>query len=230
MKKEASVFLILLVLVSAGAFAQNSGISGNIDNYVKNFIEKGGLNGSSVDQITEIDQSLLPDDVEIKEVDKNKVGIYEVNYTGDSGDKESVYVIMYSTPKLKQKAETKNVQIVVFGSSTSNNESKFLDSSTGVQTGENTGYVMLHSGSLTGISSSSGILEGDGQIAIKIYKNGEDTGFENLISFEDDKKIDYDIQSEGAVSYVAGDIISVYVEQRGNLKWGNVITSVEITS
>jgi hypothetical protein len=229
MKKEVSVFLILLVLVSAGAFAQTS-VTSDINNYVKGFIEKGGLNGSSVDQITEIDQSSLPDDVEIKEVDKNKVGIYEVNYTGDSGDKESVYVVTYSTPKLKQKAETKNVQIVVFGSSTSNNESKFLDSSTGVQTGENAGYVMLHSGSLTGISSSSGILEGDGQIVIKIYKNGEDTGFENLISSEDDKKIDYDLQSEGAVSYDAGDIISVYVEQQGNLKWGNVITSVEITS
>lgn len=230
MRKEVGIFLVLFVLVSAGAFAQTVGISDDVNTYIKGFIEKGGLNGSSVDQIREINQADLPDDVEIKEIDKNKVGIYEVNYTGDSGDKGSVYVVTYSTPKLKQKTESKNTQIFAFGSGSESTESKFLDSSTGVQTGENVGYVMMHSGSITGISSSLKILEGEGQLEIRVYKNGEDTGFENLISSSDDKKVDYDLQSEGVLSYEAGDIISVYVEQKGNLKWSSVITSLEVTS
>ncbi|MEK6873224.1 MAG: hypothetical protein AABW91_00075 [Nanoarchaeota archaeon] len=231
MRKEVSVFLVLLVLISAGAFAQTAtGVGDDISSYVKGFIEKGGINGSSVGKVTEIDQANLPDDVEIKEIDKNKVGIYEVNYTSDSGNEESVYVITYATQKLKQKTESKNTQIFVFGSNTQNSESKFLDSSTGVQTGENVGYVMMHTGSITGISSSLSISEGDGKLEIKIYKNGEDTGFENLISSNDNKKVDYDLQSENVVNYESGDVISVYVEQQGNLKWSNVITSVEVTS
>ena len=39
-----------------------------------------------------------------------------------------------------------------------------------------------------------------------------------------------DLQSEGVLSYEAGDVISVYVEQKGNLKWSSVITSLEVTS
>ncbi|MBS3073137.1 hypothetical protein J4477_04860 [Candidatus Pacearchaeota archaeon] len=230
MRKEVSVFLILFVLISAGAFAQTTVIGDNIDNYVKNFIEKGGINGSSVDKITEVDQSSLPDDVEIKEIDKNKIGIYEVNYTEDSGDSGSVYVITYSTPKLKQKTESKNTQIFVFGSNSENNKSNFLDSSAGVLTGDNVGYVMMHSGSITGISSSIRLVEGEGLLEIKVYKNGEDTGFGNLITSDDNKKVDYDLQSEGVASYSAGDVISVYVEQQGNLKWSNVITTLEVTS
>jgi len=232
MKKGVTLLFAFLILVSAGALAQT--FSGNVDegvsNYIQGFINKSGIESGEVKTINEIDQSNLPKDLEIKKIDSNNLGIYEVNYTKKDGVASKVFVVTYSTPKLKQQDSIKNIQSFVFGTSGVKNDSIYLDSATGVMSRKNIGYVMLRGGSLTGLSTSLEIYSGDGNLKIKVYKNGEDTGFENLVSSDDKKKIDYDLQSEDVVNYKAGDVISVYVLQEGDLNWGNVITTLEVTS
>ncbi len=43
-------------------------------------------------------------------------------------------------------------------------------------------------------------------------------------------KKDYDVQSEDIVKFEAGDIISVSVEENGDVVWKDVITMVEIVT
>ena len=106
----------------------------------------------------------------------------------------------------------------------------YLDTSAGVESGAEIGYVMMRSGSITGISTSVYISNGNGNLRVKVYKNGKNTGFENLISSQDSKKVDYDLQSEDVLSYKPGDIISVYVEQAGEINWSRMNTMIETTS
>ena len=89
---------------------------------------------------------------------------------------------------------------------------------------------MMHPGSITGISTSLEITQGTGKLYIRVYKNGEDTGFSNIISSEDTKKIDYDIQSEKSLTFYQGDVITAYIENPDNLSWKNAIVTVETTS
>ena len=58
----------------------------------------------------------------------------------------------------------------------------------------------------------------------------QDTGFSNIISSSDAKKIDYDLQSEDIITYEAGDVIAVYVENADNIKYSNVNTIIETTA
>ncbi|MEM3113110.1 MAG: hypothetical protein QXI33_01650 [Candidatus Pacearchaeota archaeon] len=235
MKKEGLIFLILVIvlagLVVAQSFSNSGIISENEEKYIKEFINKTGIVESDIKNIEKVDQSGLPNDIDIKKIDENKVGIYEVNYTKNNESKK-VFVVTYSSNEFKKlEDKTKNIQTLFFGYSGILSSSSYLESSSGVKLNENLGYVMLRSGSVTGISTSLEIPEGEGDVYIRVYKNGEDTGFGNLISSSDSEKIDFDIQSEGIVSYKPGDIISVYVSKGSeNIKWGNVVTSVELTN
>ena len=235
MKKEAMLIISLVLLFSAGAFAATFSaekISGTIteevSKYIEYFIEKEGVTSENVDKITEIDQSNLPAGADLRQIDKNNIGIYEVNYTKE-GVAKRVFVVTYSTNEFEGTGGGKTIQSYVFGYGGIANESDYLDSTTGVKTGVENGYVMLRQGSVTGISTSME-LSGKGSVYVKVYKNGEDTGFGNLISSEDKQKIDYDLQSEGVITFEPGDILSVYVEIAGEAEWGNVITTVEATS
>lgn len=234
MKKEVFILFGFIFIILAGAFVfaaesnQLNSISQEVQNYVKGFVEKGGINETSVQSVTEIDKNSLPDDIDIKKIEDNKVGIYQVNYS-DQGEQKKVYVITYSAEEFKKQEQPKNVQYLQFGK-TLGSASVYLDSASGVESGEDNGYVMMRSGSITGISTSVIISDGNGKLSIRIYKNGEDTGFENLISSQDKKKLDYDLQSEDIVTYAPGDIISVYVEQIGDINWSRMTTMVETIS
>lgn len=232
MKKEVAIFLILIIIISAGAFAQSISeeiLGKEVSDYIKNIASNKGIDNSQIKGIKKIDSNKLPDQIDIKHIDKNNVGIYEVNYTSQN-DSRQLFIVTYSTDNLVAKTDSKNVQYFSFGISGNNSESTYLETSVGVKTSEEVGYVMIRSGSITGISTSLEIYDGKGSVEIKVYKNGKDTGFSNLISSKDKKKIDYDAQSEGILEYVPGDVISVYVYQNGKLNWGNVVTSVETTS
>ena len=232
MKKEVFLLFVLVFLVSAGVFAQtfSEEISENVGDYIKGFVNGTGVNEDSINSINKINQSELPDNVEIKDIDENKIGIYEVNYTSGN-DTKKIYVVTYSTTQFKEKSAPliKNIQNIYFGYSESSDSADYLNAATGVAVSGDKGYVMLRPGSVTGISTSLD-LTGDGKVFVTVYKNGESTGFHNLILSVDNKKIDFDIQSENAVNYNAGDIISVYVETSGDVNWGNAITIVETTS
>ena len=101
MRKEAGFAIVLLVILSAGAFAQSVDLDSDVQNYIKSFANKGGVLEKEIKTISEIDQASLPDNVDIREISNNKVGIYSVNYSENGADK-SIYVITYATQKLKQ--------------------------------------------------------------------------------------------------------------------------------
>lgn len=226
------IFLILILAVSAGAFAQSiseNDIGQNVEDYIKGFIKNDGIKSEHVNKIKKIDPNQLPAEVDIQEISDNYVGIYEVNYSTGNESKK-VFVVTYSSDNLDSKTEIKNIQYLSFGISGSINSSTYLESSVGVKTSGEVGYVMMRSGSITGISTSLEIYSGDGELEIRVYKNGKDTGFNNLISSDGKRKVDYDLQSEEIVNYNAGDVISVYVYQNGELNWGNVVTLIESTS
>ena len=232
MRKEAIFAIVIVILVSAGAFAQtisDSSISEEVSIYIKSFVDKEGIKGEQIKNVTQVDPNNLPDEVDIKKIEKNNIGIYQVNYVDNNTDKK-VFVVTFSSNELKKtEKETKNIQLLNFGYNGNSSDSSYIDTATGVRSSSDIGYVMLRPGSVTGASTSMKI-EGDGKVNIKIIKNGDDTGFSNTISSSDSKKKDYDIQSEGVISYEAGDVISVYVEVSGDVNWGDVVTIVETTS
>ncbi len=234
MKKEVLLsFLVILLVLSAGVLAQE--ISNNLDidteKFVKKFVEGSEIaKNGKVESVNSVNQSELPDDLEIKEINENNLGIYEVNFTDEVGFSKKVFVVTFATNDFKkQEAPMKNVQNLYFGLSTESSQSDYLETSTGVKTGEQIGYVMLREGSITGISSSLE-LSGKGKILISVYKNGVDTGFYNLIDSDGKNAIDFDLQSENVVTYNPGDIISVYVQKSGSVSWKSVVTTVETTN
>ena len=237
MKKEVLLsVLVILFIFSAGVLAQEVTKEGltqeEVDNFITEFVEDTNfIDEGKVENINEVDQSDLPEDIQVQDIDENNLGIYEVNFTDDLGEKKKVFVVTYATNEFKKKevSITKNVQYLYFGISDEMDESSYLETSSGVKTGKQIGYVMLRSGSITGISTSLEV-SGAGKLLVKVYKNGEDTGFHNLITTEGKSNIDFDLQSEDILNYQPGDIISVYVQQFGTVDWNNVVTSVETTN
>jgi hypothetical protein len=246
MKKEVLLLILVgLFIFTAGVLAQEAnGLDDDASNeetedpalaeeYVRGFVEKSDFaKKGEVNTVSVVNQSELPEDIQIKEIDENNVGIFEVNYTDkEIGDSKKIFVVTYAAKTFKKKEQviTKNIQNLFFGIANEQAISSYLETANGVQTGENTGYVMLRSGSITGISTTLE-LSGNGKLFIRVYKNGEDTGFHNLITSEGEGTIDFDLQSEGIVNYKPGDVISVYVQQSGTVAWKNVVTTVETTS
>ena len=224
--------LFLFLILSAGVFADTvteGAISKDVEKYVESFVTKSGIEKERIKNVKEVDMGKLPDEVKIKEIGDNHVDIYEVDYSLSEQDENKLYVITYSTDKFEAINDVKNLNYFTFGYSENSEESGYLETASGVVSDEEKGYVMMRGGSITGVSTSLS-LEGDGYILIKIYKNGEDTGFENKISTDDQKYIDYDLQSEDLVTFDAGDIMGVYVESYGNVTWSSVTSSVEITT
>jgi len=228
--KGVIIFLSLVLLVSASVFAEvvtEGAVSKEVSDYVGSFVEKGGIEKGEIKDIKKIDQDDLPDEVEIKQIDKNNVGIYEVNYT-EGEELKNIFVVTYSTNEFKPaQVISKNIQYLNFGYSGMAIGSSYLNSATGVGSGPDLGYVMMRPGSITGISTSLTLEKG--RVDIRIYKNGIDTGFGNLVSSDDERKIDYDLQSEDVVVYEPGDVIAVYVETIGGASWGDVVTIFETT-
>lgn len=228
MKKEVLLVIGIFFLVSAGVLAQEVGISSEVEEYIKDFVEKGGIEKDKIKDVVEVDKNDLPNDLNIQDIGKNNIGIYEINYT-EGDEVKKIFVVTYATSEFKKKSVSviRNIQNIYFTYSGVSSEDDFLTAS-GVSL-DNKGYVMLRSGSITGISTNLDI-SGNGRIFIKVYKNNVDTGFENLISSNDLKSLDYDLQSEKVVKYYPGDVISVYVTIEGEANWGEVVTIVETTS
>lgn len=231
MKKEVIAFaFIFLILAGAFVFAQtvsDSSVPQDVATYVKDVAQKSGVDQNSINNITQVDQSSLPNDINIQNIDKNNVGIYEVNYSTSNNTQKKVYVITYSTPQLPQEKTSTSVQYLSFGYSGSSSDSNYLTAA-GVAVNNDNGYVMMRSGSITGISTSLGSSDGAGKIYIKVYKNGQDTGFENMIASDYSSKKTYTTQSADSVNFEPGDVISVYVQDVNGMKWGDAVTMVEV--
>ena len=75
------------------------------------------------------------------------------------------------------------------------------------------------------------MLEAGSEIKIVVVKNGEAISFGNSLDADSNGvKVDYDVQSNEVVTFVPGDVISVYLEDSNGAKYKNVITMLEITT
>tara|TARA_Y100000310_G_scaffold345731_1_gene468969 strand:+ start:3914 stop:4615 length:702 start_codon:yes stop_codon:yes gene_type:complete len=233
MKREVLLLVLVgLFIFTAGVLAQETGVVDSVkEEFIEEFVEDSDfVREGEVDSVSQVNQSELPEDIQIQDIEENNVGIFEVNFTeSESGEEKKVFVVTYATNDFRKKevSVTKNIQSLFFGMSDEQVVSSYLETANGVLT-EGSGYVMMREGSVTGISTSLEI-SGRGKLFIRVYKNGEDTGFHNLIT-TNEGKIDFDLQSEDIVKYGSGDVISVYVQQSGSVSWGDVITMVETTS
>lgn len=248
----AGIVLVLLLVLGVGVVAQDAlsengqeeplvvenveDISNqNVKDYVENFVEKRGIESEDVSGIYEVDFEDLPKEVNIEDVGDHNLAIYEVEYD-DEGEEEKIFVVSYSVNKLKSQGDLiisqDKRQFLSFGFGGTMEASNFLKTATGVKTSLDKGYVMMRSGSITGISTNLEVLEaGNGQLEIIVYKNGNAIGFGNtLVAETTGVKKDYDVQSKGSVTFEPGDVISVYLNEKGESIWSDVIAMVEITT
>jgi len=245
MKKILSVFMIVIfIIASAGVFSGkdpgdfDENVEDVTEEYVQNFINQSGISPEDITNIESVDFNNFPDGINIGNVESSNLAIYQIDYVDFNDETKSIFVVSYSAEELvspeKVVVETQDIQFLNFGYEGYRNDSVFLKTSTGVQTGSEKGYVMVRTGSITGISTNLEVLNNALEnIEITIYKNGEEVGFRNIISTDSvGSKKDYDIQAVGNLEFEAGDLISVYLtaDAESGVVWKDVITLVEITT
>ena len=233
MKKIFLTLIIgMLLIMLSGVFAQTSDFSEEFEGFIGDIIEQRGINETNIINISRVDFNNLPDEVNLQNIDDTSLGIYQVDFeTGPS-----VYIITMTDTVFKKTISAVpdlKRSYLNFGHSGKMASSGFLKTATEVTTSLEKGYVMVREGSITGISTNLEVTKADatGQIDVIIYRNGQAVGFGNTLQTSLlEVKTDHDTQSEGIITFVAGDIISVYVDAQGNVDWSDVITLIEITS
>ena len=216
-KKLFALIGIFLVVLAVGVFAETIG-STNVQDVVADIAQKKGIDKSEIKDIKEVDFENLPNEIKIENLDETNLAIYEV--TTYEANEKPVYVITVSDTKFQEtlKQIVQRKMLLTFGLDEQSSESIFLETSTGVKTDVQKGYVMMRAGSITGISTDLEVLENNGysEVEIIIYKNGQEVGFRNTFSVDSlGNKKDYDVQSENVVTFEPGDIISVYAKVNG---------------
>ena len=219
----------------SNSVVQGGQVSGDTEAYVQQFAEKKGIDADKINNITQVDFDSLPKEVNIQNVNDNNLAIYQIDYNKSSTTQGKVFVVTYSVDKLKSQGDIIVAQdkreFLNFGFSGQADQSEFMKTSTGVDGSLDKGYVMMRSGSITGISTELETLSGNGNIEIVIYRNGQAIQFGN--SFVVDStgvKKDYDVQSKGTVPFEAGDTISAYVKSSDGVSWKDATTLVEVTT
>ena len=222
--------------------SQDNNLVDDVSSYVENFAQRRGINSEDINNISKVEFNDLPKEVNIEDVNDANLVIYGVNYNDSkesSPEKKNkqLFVITYSVDKLRSQGDIiiahDKRMFLNFGSSGEMSSEGFLDTATGVEGSLDAGYVMMRSGSITGISTNLQILNfSSGSIKIVIYKNGEPVNFGNLINSDSSGvEKDYDLQSNNVVKFNSGDVISVYAESdNSEVSWKNVISIVEITT
>ncbi len=183
----------------------------------------------NVSNITEVDPS--SDEINIKNATvDNNIAIYRAELEGG----KHLFVITFSNEGFQKISQIYHaVSFLSFGMNEERNSSAFLKMSSGVEGGLENGYVMVRSGSITGISTNLEVIQGkdSGSVQILIYKNGERIGLGNMIEASSSGvKKDYDIQSRNIVNFNQGDVISVYAENSDGVSFGDLTTIVEIST
>ena len=245
------VLLVVGVFVAASdseivdSITENSEVAQEVKGYVEDFVEKRGIKKEDINTVREVDFDSLPKEVNIENVGDTNLAIYEIDYDESSGEEKKVFVVTYSVEELKAQGDLiiahDKRQFLNFGFSGEMAKSGFLETATGVEGSLEKGYVMMREGSITGMSTSLEVSaeapkegvpssEGKGEIDIIIYKNGEQVGFGNTLNADLGMRKDYDVQSNGVVTFEPGDAISVYVDAGDGLIWRDVITMMEITT
>jgi hypothetical protein len=229
MKKIFAVISVSIILLAiSGVFAESS-VSSDSENFIKNINSEIKENITS---IKKIDFKDAPKQVNIKDIDKTHLSVYELTLNKDNLN--PVFMITFSEeylPKTEPIYFTRT--ILNFGFDGEMNESKYLKTASGINGELNKGHIMTRKGSITGISTNLEITDSEnfGKAEIIIYRNGQKIGFRNIFSTSSSGiKKDYDIQSRDIVTFNQGDIISVYAKLTGESAIKDIITGVEITT
>jgi hypothetical protein len=191
--------------------------------------EQKEVTDNGVLSITEINLGDLPPEINFQDIADSSIALYQVEI---SGDKPTFVLTAKDTAEFQEpisvSADIK--QLLHFGFNGEMLTQGFLKTATGVSS-EEKGYVMMRSGSITGISTILEISEtSSGKIEIIIYKNGEPIGFRNTLNaISSGIQKDYDLQSKNIVTFNPGDIISISVKTSENIPLKDIITMVEIT-
>ena len=228
MNKVIVSFVMIVMILTAGVFADSRDVKEDIKDFVKK--DKGV---TIVDEdIKEVNFTDLPDAVDIEKIENTSIVIYEVNYSAT----KPLFVITSSGKMFESEpvAPTCDTRLLLqFGFGGTAKKSDFLNMANGVQGSLEKGYVMLRGGSITGISTNLEIIDSvkNEEVEIIIYKNGEEVGFRNILDASSSEvRVDYDVQSKGIVNFRAGDVISVYVNSGKGVAWNDVTTTIEITN
>jgi hypothetical protein len=237
MKFHVFVALALIAFFVVGVVAEQTdlinvdGLTNETKVYIEKFLENDAIQANEITAIQPVDLQNPPADVEVKNVEDTNIAIYQVNYTQGSEEKK-IYVVSYATPDFVNPADiqgTPTIEYLHFGENALSNGSIYLKTSEGVRSSADQGYVMMDSGSITGLSTNIKFVGSSGEeLTVSIYKNGEFTGIRNTFDAQEGVSKDYDTQSEGIVNFVPGDVISVSVESSADVNWDDVITMVKL--
>ncbi|MBI5803180.1 hypothetical protein HY448_00660 [Candidatus Pacearchaeota archaeon] len=224
---------LVIFLAVFGIFLAVSGVYAvtdqDLEDFLKKIAEKKGINSSQIKNISEVDFGNLPKDLNISNIDDSNLAIYKV----ETNETKPTFIITFSEGNFKKisQPQSYSTSLLNFGFSGQSDESVFLRTAVGVPTSNENGYVMLHDGSITGISTGLQVISGEGKIQIVIIKNGEAVGFENSIEVPSSGlKTDYDIQSREVTTFRAGDVISAYLVVTGDVTWKDSTSIIEITN
>ena len=224
-----SVFVMVLLMISLVLATQHE-LSNEFEEFIKKVADAKGISEDKIIDIKKINFSDAPNEVKIENIDENNLAIYEVTQQGE----RTAFIITFSQKGFEgfpQSPKSYSTSFLTFGLGGNNEKSSFMDTVAGVRSSLDSGYVILRSGSITGVSTSLEISKADSEyVEIIIYKNGEAINFGNVISVSlEGHEKDYDLQSQGVVTFEPGDVISVYAKINKN-KINDVITLVEITT
>jgi|WetSurMetagenome_2_1015567.scaffolds.fasta_scaffold11561_8 hypothetical protein len=211
----------------------DNSFSEDVSSYVKEFVQEKGVNTEDINNISKVDFDSLPKEVNIENVNDANLAIYQIDYNKSDSVQDKLFVVTYAVEKLASQGDLivsqDKREFLNFGFNGQVDSSGFLRSATGVEGSLEKGYVMMRSGSITGISTSLEFLS-KGNAEIIIYKNGNPIQFGNtFVSDSAGTERDYDTQSKGTVSFEAGDIISAYIQTDG-IQLKDITTLVEITT
>ena len=210
-------------------------ISKEVFKYVETFVNKRDIKPTEINKISKVNFDDLPKEVNIENVGDTNLVIYQIDYFDSVKGEDKLFVVTYSVEELRAQGDLiiahDKRQFLNFGFAGEMIDPGFLETATGVEGSLEKGYVMMRHGSITGLSTNLEVVkDGEGQIEIRIYKNGESIGFGNTLSADLGVKKDYDIQSKDVVTFEPGDVISVYINAPEGIVWKDVITLVEITT
>jgi hypothetical protein len=224
------IIFILIFVMASSVFAESIGLSANSREAIDKVMDNQGIDKDNIKSVEKVNFEELPDQVNLENIDTTNLAVYEVDYGGEA----PVFVVtasdeMFATPETDTTVYKR--MFLNFGFNGRISDSTFLDSATGVEGSSDKGYVMMREGSITGLSTSLEILEGQGNVEIILNINGDPVGFRNTIAADSaGAKKDYDTQSLGVVEFEKGDIISVSVKIDGNVVVKDVINLVEIST
>lgn len=214
------------ILMLSGVFAETIGLNDDVKKIVNEIIQNKGLDKEKINSVKEVSFDNLPKQIDVENIDQTNLAVYEVDYGGE----KPIFVITASN-EIFEATGTPGIYraILDFGLAAENSESNFLETVNGVRTGPEKGYVMIRSGSITGLSTNLEITNGEGSVDVIVYINGKPSAFSNTLTGSGVKK-DYDTQSMGIINFEKGDVISVYVKSEGNISYKDVINLVEIST